>query len=263
MRVARRPLQRPRVWAHRGARAHAPENTLAAFARGMDDGADGVELDVRTSADGEVIVLHDPDLARVTEGRDARHAKDLTAAELAAVELAQGTRVPRLADVLDWAATRGAAVNVELKHDTHDKAALVAGVGRLLTGRSRIADQVLFSTFDPELLARVAVALPRVPRAFLVHDGQRLARTFVAPGVCHVTGAVALHPQRTLCSPARVREWRRQGLAVNVWTVNDPTEAVDLAALGVDGLIGDDPAALLAALATASTATNDGGPPCT
>lgn len=260
MRWSRRPGQRPRVFAHRGARAHAPENTIAAFSRGMDDGADGVELDVRTSADGEVIVLHDPDLARVTEGRDRRRAQDLSARELAAVELSPETKVPRLADVLDWAAERSAAVNVELKHDAHDKAALVAGVTRLLVGRSRIAEQVIFSTFDPELLARVALALPRVPRAFLVHDGQRLARTFVAPGVCHVTGAVALHPQRTLCSPARVEEWRRQGLVVNVWTVNDPREARDLAALGVDGLIGDDPAALLAAL---DQGPNDGGPACT
>ncbi len=255
--LLRRHGARPLVWAHRGARAHLPENTLAAFARGVDDGADGVELDVRTTADGEVVVLHDPDLKRVTAGRDARRAQDLDRRAFAGVELEGGGCPPMLAEVLDWAEARGALVNVELKHDTHDKAALVRGVARLLGGRSKVAERVMFSTFDPEILARVALALPRVPRAFLIHDGQEFARTFVAPGVAHVTGAFALNPQRTLCSPRRVAEWRRQGLALHVWTVNDPDEAVDLAALGVDGLIGDDPAALLASLA------NAGASPCT
>ncbi len=253
-RLFRRHGARPLVLAHRGARAHLPENTLAAFARGVGDGADGIELDVRTTADGEVVVLHDPDLKRVTAGRDARRAQDLHHRAFAGVELEGGGAPPMLAEVLDWAASCGTRVNVELKHDSHDKAALVRGVARLLGGRSRVAEQVMFSTFDPELLARVALALPRVPRAFLIHDGQELARTFVAPGVAHVTGAFALNPQRTLCSPARVAEWRRQGLALFVWTVNDPREAVDLAAIGVDGLIGDDPAALLAALANAEAA---------
>ena len=214
----------------------------------MDDGADGIELDVRTTRDGEVVVMHDLDLTRVTAGTDARAVATLDRREFSRVELTGGLAPPMLADVLDWADAARALVNVELKHDAHDKAALVRGVARLLGGRPRIAERVLFSTFDPELLARVAAALPRIPRGLLVHDGQQLARTFVAPAVARFAGAMGLHPQRTLASPARVAEWRRQGLALHVWTVLDPREGLDLARLGIDGLIGDDPATLIAAL---------------
>ncbi len=247
-RFRRREGARPIVWGHRGAKAHVLENTMPSFARAIDDGADGIELDVRTSRDGVVVVMHDPDLKRVTSGRDARAVAGLDARELAAVELDEGHRPPTLADVLDWADARSVLVNVELKHDTHDRAALARGVARLLRGRARVAERVLFSSFQPELLARVAVLLPRVPRALLVHEGQRLAKTPIAPLVARATGAIALNPERTLCSPARVRAWRSQGWLLNAWTVNDGAEASDLAALGIDGIITDDPARVLDAV---------------
>jgi glycerophosphoryl diester phosphodiesterase len=239
---------RPLVYGHRGARAHAPENTLQAFDRAMDDGADGIELDVRTTRDGTVVVLHDLDLRRVTEGRDLRKAQDLSREELSTVELSGGTRVPTLESVLDWADAREALVNVELKHDTHDKHALTVGVARLLRGRTRQAARTLFSSFDPQLLGRMAVLLPSVPRAFLFNGDQRFARTPAVGLIARAVGATMLHPERVLCSPERVAAFHRRFL-VNVWTVNDEREARDLARIGVDGLITDDPARVLAAFA--------------
>ena len=246
-RFARR-LGRPLVYAHRGARAHAPENTLVSFERGRVDGADGIELDVRTTSDGVVVVLHDLDLKRVTDGRDLRSAASLTARELAAVELAEGTRAPTLADVLDWADGHDVLVNVELKHDVVDRWTLVRGVARLLRGRRRVSERVILSSFEPRLLAMSRVLVPAVPRAFLVHDKQWLMKTPAATVAAEALGAIALNPERTMCSPSRVAGYRASGLLLNVWTVNDPTEARDLARLGVDGLITDDPAAVLAAL---------------
>jgi glycerophosphoryl diester phosphodiesterase len=234
------------VYGHRGARAHAPENTLPAFERAMVDGADGIELDVRTSRDGVVVVVHDPDLRRVTEGRDLRKPQDLSGEELAAVELAGGARIPTLESVLDWADAREALVNVELKHDTHDKHALTAGVARILRGRARQASRTMFSSFDPELLARVAVLIPSVPRAFLFNGDQRFSRTPAVGLIARAVGATMLNPERVLCSPDRVVRFHRRYL-VNVWTVNDEREAFDLARIGVDGLITDDPARILAA----------------
>jgi glycerophosphoryl diester phosphodiesterase len=238
---------RPLVYGHRGARAHAPENTLVSFERAMDDGADGIELDVRTTSDGVVVVVHDPDLRRVTDGRDLRKVQDLTLAELSAVELASGTHVPTLESVLDWADRREALVNVELKHDTHDKHALTAGVARLLRGRGRQASRTMFSSFDPELLARVAVLIPSIPRAFLFNGDQRFSRTPAVGLVARAVGASMLNPERVLCSQDRVASFRRKYL-VNVWTVNDEGEARDLARIGVDGLITDDPGRVLSAL---------------
>lgn len=250
-RFRRFPGARPLVYGHRGAKALVVENTMPSFERALDDGADGIELDVRTTADGDVVVMHDLDLKRMTGGRDARMVHTLGTRELCGVDL-EGpngpARAPLLAEVLDWADARGCLVNVELKHDTHDKRELARGVARLLGGRTRVADRVMFSSFEPELLARVGLLVPTIPRAFLVHDGQRLAKTPVGPLVAKATGSFALHPERTMCSPARVQRWKRS-FVLNVWTVNDPTEARDLARLGVDGLITDDPASILAALA--------------
>ncbi len=239
---------RPLVYGHRGAKAHVVENTMPSFERAIADGADGVELDVRTSSDGVVVVMHDPDLKRLTGGRDTRACARLLARELAEVELNDNGRAPTLAEVLDWADARRVLVNVELKHDPHDKHALAAGVARLLRGRARVAQRVMFSSFDPELLARVAVLVPDVARAFLVHEGQRLAKTRVAPLIAKAVGAIALHPERTLCTPDRVAMWRRRELLLNIWTVNQGSEANDLARLGVDGIITDDPALILRAI---------------
>jgi len=239
---------RPLVYGHRGAKAHVVENTMPSFDRAIDDGADGVELDVRTSSDGVVVVMHDPDLKRLTDGRDTRLCAQLRARELAEIELNNSGRAPTLADVLDWADARRVLVNVELKHDTHDKPSLAKGVARLLRGRARVAQRVIFSSFDPELLARVAVLIPDVPRGFLVHEGQRLARTPVAPLLAKTMGAIALHPERTLCTPDRIASWRAREMLLNVWTVNHGSEASDLARLGIDGIITDDPALILAAL---------------
>ncbi|MBI2389864.1 MAG: glycerophosphodiester phosphodiesterase [Deltaproteobacteria bacterium] len=260
-RFRRAPGSRPVVYGHRGAKAHVVENTLPSFERAIADGADGVELDVRTTRDGVVVVMHDLDVKRMTGGRDPRLVQELSAQELSAIELegpAGPARAPTLGDVLDWADARDVLVNIELKHDTHDKAALANGVARLIRSRRRARPaRLMFSSFEPELLARIAVAAPDLPRAFLIHAGQRLAKTLVAPLVAKATRSFALNPERTLCSPDRVAGWHRRGLMVNVWTVNDPREAIDLARIGVDGLITDDPATVLAALSPSRSAARD------
>jgi glycerophosphoryl diester phosphodiesterase len=139
-------------------------------------------------------------------------------------------------------------INVELKHDAHAFAPLVRAVHRLLRGRARVARRVLLSSFEPRLLALAAVVLPEVPRALIVHAGQRLAWTRVATLGAEALGAFAFHPERKLCAPKLVEAWRRTGMCIGVWTVNDGGEAKDLAQLGVDALISDDPARVLAGL---------------
>ncbi len=241
----------PFVYAHRGARARAPENTLAAFELARVEGADGIELDVRTTRDGVVVVVHDLDLTRVTGGHDSRVVGELTARELRDVVLDVGGRegrVPTLAEVLDWAAPLELRVNVELKHDDPHHLRLVRGVSRLLRGRLRVTERVILSSFHPRLLTLAAAFADRVPRAFIVHAGQRLAWTQAAVFGAKALGVLAYHPERKLCTPSLVAAWKRAGLVVNPWTVNDVREALDLAALGVDGLITDDPAGVLAAL---------------
>ncbi|WP_437923613.1 glycerophosphodiester phosphodiesterase family protein [Sorangium sp. So ce291] len=240
--AARAPL----LLGHRGVRGEgAPtENTLAAFEEAAAQGADGFELDVRVCGSGEVVALHDPDLERVTHGADARAAAALRWDELRQVDLGGG-RVPLLAEVLAFARARRLAVNIEMKRDVPDRAAVVRATARLLRAWDP-GHAVIVSSFDPVMLASFGVLAPAVPRALLVHRSRyHDAAVRLTPAL----GALAAHIERTIASPERIALLKRQGRVVNVWTVNDPREAQDLAALGVDGLITDAPRRLRDALA--------------
>ncbi|HJL14892.1 MAG TPA: glycerophosphodiester phosphodiesterase [Sandaracinaceae bacterium LLY-WYZ-13_1] len=231
----------PALFAHRGSHHGLPENTLAAFARALEEGADGVELDVRTCASGTVVVAHDPDLRRVA-GRPERVAR-MGWPALARVDLGAEERVPRLDDALDLILGAGRRVNVEVKGDVPDRRRTAALVSQLL--RRRRPDEraaVVLSTFDPVVLAALRWGVPEVPVGFLfdaAHTGLRRA-ALVRAGL----RPAGVHPHAPLCTPGRVRRWRRAGLFVNVWTVNAPAEARALATLGVDALITDDVPAL-------------------
>ncbi len=241
----------PLVFGHRGVRGPLPENTLAAFARAADEGADGIELDVRLSGSGDVIVLHDPDLSRVTDARDARLANELAWAELTRVDVG-GERIPKLADVLSLARDRGLLVNVELKHDEPRKTELVRGVKRVLAASVLGLDRVILSTFHPKLALLCQAFLPGVGRAFICHYGQRSRRPFA---VGRALRAHAIHPEHTLLTPASAAACRRAGLALSSWTINDEAVARELASLGVDSLITDRPGAIRRALGLARTTT--------
>jgi len=236
---------RPFVLGHRGARHAAPENTLRAFELALEEGADGVELDVRLDGDGRVIVLHDRTLGRVSGGTELRDAEALGAAELERVSVG-GERVPLLADVLAWARERHTRVNVELKADGSRPLALARSVAKVVCGSGVGAECVLFSSFDSLLVAALGVLSAALPRAQLVDTGGRLDRRgergfrFLADGV---------NPHRELVTGEAMASWKRAGALVATWTVNDESEARRLAALGVDSIISDEPGKILAALA--------------
>jgi glycerophosphoryl diester phosphodiesterase len=239
----RAPSARPLVLGHRGARHAAPENTLAAFELARQEGADGIELDVRLDGDGEVIVLHDPTLGRVTEGAETRHAEDIPSLEFARLDVGSGERVPLLAEVLDWAYQSGQRVNIELKSDVRRRMQLLERVARVMA-RAQLPD-LIFSSFHPYFVWWLGKCLPTRPRAWLVHDKQHVLK--YAPGLAQL-GANALHPQHTLVTPERMARLKARGLLVNVWTVNDPSRARELASLGVDAIISDNPAKVLSEL---------------
>jgi glycerophosphoryl diester phosphodiesterase len=239
----RRVRGRPRVWGHRGAPAHAPENTMPSFERALAAGADGIELDVRFDGDRNVVVFHDDDLARLT-GRAGR-MEELPAAERAALRV-RGEPVPLLAEVL---AAFDTDVNVEIKASRFGRVGdLVAATAGVIKASGR-ADRVLVSSFDPIALVQLYRHLPDVAAAYLFHDEQSLALRKGWAG--RWVGASLVHPQHTLVDEASLARWHRAGFAVNVWTVNDADELRRLAGLGIDGVFADDPAAALAVLAAA------------
>ncbi len=237
---------RPRVWAHRGASAHATENTLAAFALARAHGADGVELDVLLCASGEVVVFHDDDLRRLA-GRPER-VEHVPWSELSRIELVGGGRhrIPRLEEAL--AACGDLRVNVELKSPRPGRAgALSARVAKVIADAGA-DERVVVSSFDPAALWQLHAVAPHLPLAFLFEA--KLPRALRSAAAAMLVGASAVHPEHVLCTPAQVATWRARGLAVNTWTVDDPARLRELAAAGVDGVFANDPRAAIAALET-------------
>ncbi len=236
---------RPRIIGHRGVRRpDPPENTRASFEASVREGAEAIELDVRLCATGELVVMHDPTLAHMTGERDQRAIADLGWDELRAIELPPAERAPLLIEVLTWARKQKLPVNVEMKRDVPSRGAVVRATAEALRSWDP-AHPVLVSSFDPLMLAGLALLAPRLSRALLVHQ-KEWRRT--AEQLAKVMQVAAVHLERSLVTEARVRALHAAGKRVNVWTVNEPDEARRLAALGVDGIITDVPAVLRAAM---------------
>ena len=216
---------------------------MPAFEQARREGARAIELDVRTCGSGEVVVFHDETLSRMTGSREVRRVDAIDEAALGHVDLGGGARVPRLAEVLHWARDTGVAVNVELKHDVPSRLDLVRKVARdVADGRA----DVLFSSFDPLIVAMLAARAPRVPRALLTHAGQpRWADAVLRAS--RLPFVQAVHLERTQATARLVGACLRRGLRVGVWTVNDPREAHDLVGRGAASIITDAPGRLLRA----------------
>lgn len=231
---------RPLVLGHRGASADAPENTLAAFRLALEQGADGVELDVWRCQTGEVVVIHDED-ARRTAGEPLR-IEATPLARLRALDAGawkgdrfRGERLPLLAEVLE--ALPGAVVNIELKSRGRDPglgaatAAVIAEAGA--EGR------VIVSSFDWRLVASFQRVAPGIPVGLLFEKGppwqRRLARAMkdLAPA--------AVHPDVGLVTAARAAHFAARGLAMNVWTVDAPADVERLVSLRATALISNHP----------------------
>jgi len=226
----RRP-GRPLVVAHRGANAYAPENTLAAFHLAAEQGADAIECDVRATADGHLVVIHDASLDRTTDRRGRIDALTLDEVRRADAggrrgQTFAGERVPTLEEVLALARGR-LLVDIELK---------VAGVEAQVVeqvARAEMTADALVTSFLEEPLTRVKSA-GSGPAVGLLQQWAEPERA-VALGV-----DVYLVHVRALSAQV-VRTVRAQGLGIIPWTVRSEDDARAALELGVDGLIADDP----------------------
>lgn len=224
----------PLIIAHRGASAEQPENTLAAFRRALALGVDGIELDVHVTRDGVPVVFHDTGLRRLT-GRPGRLTAQ-TWRDLRPLRILGSTEsIPRLAAVLRL--TRGrAVVQIELK-----AGAPVAPVVRAVRA-ARAAGWVVLASFSAPLLRTAARLAPTMPRMLIAHGTGTPAALLRQAAACHAGGLSLDH--RALRSRAFVHHLQARGCSVWCWTVNDARRARQLAAWGVNGLLGDNPALL-------------------
>jgi glycerophosphoryl diester phosphodiesterase len=225
--------------AHRGASGRAPENTHAAFAAALALGAEAIELDCQRAADGELVVIHDETLDRTTDGRGP--VGDRTWDELARLDAGawfdpayRGERIPRLADVLAQVRDR-VLLNVEIK-SARDVGAIETALVDLVA-REHATSWVLFSSFHPAAVRNVRAAASWARLGVLCDDDPRRGGLALAAEV----GAEALIPGRSWIDAGLVDEAHARGLAVWVWTVNEPGEMRRLVALGVDAIFSDWP----------------------
>jgi glycerophosphoryl diester phosphodiesterase len=212
-----------RCFAHRGFAGVNPENTVSAVERAVQAGATGVEVDVRRCGSGELVVVHDETVDRVSDA--SGRVSDLSLPTLQSLDvLDTGRGVPTLAAVVDIVPP-DCVLNVELK-ETGLAADMVETVGEW---------DVLVSSFEREALEEVS-AVSNLPLAFLCRD--------LSGGIDVATslGCEAIHPNHHSCTEDAVARAQDAGLSVNAWTVRSAASADRLVDVGVDGLIADSPA---------------------
>ena len=227
------------IFAHRGASGHAPENTLEAFSLAVAMGADGVELDVHLSADGELIVIHDETVDRTTDGTG--YVKDLTLAQLKTLDASngkegyRGARIPTLAEVYDLLRDTGLHVNVEIKTDQIlypdiEKKCLELEQEKGMSGR------VIYSSFNHYTIAKVLQLDPAAKTGLLYMSGLYQPWIYAAS-----VGATHIHPFfPNMFLPDLPQGCAANGVGINLWTVNDPAVMARCVELGT-GIITDYP----------------------
>jgi glycerophosphoryl diester phosphodiesterase len=242
-------LPRPIIFAHRGASAHAPENTISSINLAVTQGADAIELDAKLSADSRVVVFHDPTLDRTTNGMGDLAQK--TFAELRALDAGasfsnkfSGEKIPLLEEVFE-AVGRKTFINIELKNYTTPGDQLVEKICTLVV-KHGLEDRVLFSSFSAANLKKALQILPCVPRGLLAFEGWTgaWARSF---GFTFGEYA-ALHPSFKDVNIQEIQRVHRLKRRIHTWTVNKFEEIRLLKEWGVDGIYTDDPLMALQAL---------------
>jgi glycerophosphoryl diester phosphodiesterase len=224
---------------HRGASLALPENTLAAFALAVEQGADGVELDVRLSKDGRAVLMHDANLQRVS-GNPARVC-DLTIRELKQIDLGMGQTIPLLAELFELTGD-STLYNIELKEFGLRDLGLVDAVAQVVDDFG-LQEVVLLSSFNP-------LVVRRARRQTAVNVPVALIR---GPGVYRHTkwliNSEVENPHHSLVDESYMAGASRDRRAIYTWTVDDLAEAQRLFNLGVQGIITNEPDRLLGGLA--------------
>jgi len=235
-------IEKPLIIAHRGASAHAPENTLAAFRLAAEQGAGAIELDVKLSRDGEVVVMHDHSLKRTT-GKPGevnqftlRELKELDAGRHFSDQF-RGERIPTLGEVFKTIG-KSLLINVELTNYTTPRDCLVEKVADIV-GEMSMEEVVFFSSFRRGNLKKIRQLLPECPTAILASPG--IAGLVNRSWIGREVAPKIVHPHFLTATPEYIQHEHQKGRRVHVWTVNDPGVMRSLFRLKIDGIFTDDP----------------------
>jgi glycerophosphoryl diester phosphodiesterase len=231
-----------KVFGHRGCRTRYPENTMAAFAGAMHAGVYGIELDVQRCASKELVVIHDADLQRTTNGTGL--VGETTLSDLKKLDAGSwfnadfsAEKIPTLLEVLDLV-NGNIVINIELKNSPVDYPGIEDDLAEVIS-HYKYPDQLIISSFDHRLLKRVSEKTDYeigILAECLFNDIEGYAAEF---------NANWWHPGFKVLLVDAVEEAHAAQLSVVTWTVEGPTEWKRALAMGVDGIITDDPHGLI------------------
>ncbi len=235
-------LPKPAVIAHRGASAHAPENTFAAFELAISLNADAIELDVKLTSDGRVVVFHDLSLQRTTNGAGKVHRKTLSELKTFDAGTAfdrsyQGQQIPTLDETLETFGKR-TYFNIELKNLVQPFDDLPQKVVRIIKDHG-LESRILISSFNPIALLKTNRILPSLPIGLLIKYPQRT--------VLGSKPLTTIIPHQSVHIPAKalskdiVRTIHKTDRKVFAYTINVPKTIQEMLAWDVDGIFTDDP----------------------
>ncbi len=232
------------VFGHRGASAYAPMNTIPAFELAHKQGADGIELDVHRTKDGKIVILHDFSVEGTTNGTG--DIADMTLAELKLLDAGSwfdvsfaNTQIPTLEEVF-LAVGRQLFINIEIKSREIESNGLESLVAQLIHSYG-MKERVIVSSFNPYVLMRFRGIYADVPLGYLTAPAEYIPTPDRFAFEAH-------HPYQAILDEATLAQYKVQANFINTWTVNDPARAVELAKMGVNGLITDKPDEILRAL---------------
>ncbi len=229
-----------KVFAHRGASGHAPENTMPAFQLAYQMGADGIETDVHLTKDKIPVLFHDEQVKRTTNGRG--FIKDLTVKQLKTLDAGSwfstrfsGTTITTLEEFLSWVKNKPLRINIELKNNKIDYQHLESKVYEMVEA-FQLQERTLYSTFNPNSLKRLKKWHPKSKRAFLTSKRSKHLIKFAKELDVH-----GLHVKYQLLTRQLVQRAHQKDLAVRVYTVNRTNRIVNCLRYKCNGLFTDFP----------------------
>ncbi len=237
------PKNTVRVIAHRGASGYAPENTMAAFKKALEMGAEMIEFDVHRSSDGKFVIMHDDETDRTTgfKGKIA----EMTLEQIEQLDAGSwfskdftGEKVPTLSQVLEWAKGK-IQVNIEIKSEGCEEE-IVRLINKLDT-----KNETIVTSFHHEFLKKIKELDPEILTGALIGDVKDEKQLDDIIAVCAPN---ALNPRYINISKSNVRWAHEKGMAVNIYTVNDTISMQRLIKFGADGIITNYPDVLLATI---------------
>ena len=231
-----------KIWAHRGAggwdKQYAPENTMPAFEKAIEMGADGIELDVQFSKDGEIVICHDETIERTSNGEGPVRAytlQELKQFNFCSVHPEFGfVEIPTLKEVLEFMKTKDFDLNIELKTSNYDYPGLEEVTAKIVREYG-LSDRVIYSSFGMASLRKLRQVDKEAKIAILC------GTDFVLHEDIRELNAMAIHPWEQLVTNDKVKKWHEWGVKVNTWTVDNPQRMKEILTMDVDAMITDCP----------------------